>query len=106
MFPKHTLLQNSTLAIHVPTAMLSCEMAARVPSSGVESFKGEALGEVIAGEGTTSGLIPSNANIPASPTNVERMKPGLERSMRYQSTGLTRARVSDTWRVDCQGSLR
>jgi hypothetical protein len=43
---------------------------------------------------------------PVIPTPVERMKPGLERSIRYQRAGLTRARVRDAWRVDAQGSLR
>jgi hypothetical protein len=37
---------------------------------------------------------------------VERMKPGLERSIRYQSTGLTSARVKEACMVEAQGSLR
>ena len=52
------------------------------------------------------GFTPSRTAVPARPTMVERMKPGLERSIMYQRTGLTRASVNETWRVDCQGSLR
>ncbi len=53
-----------------------------------------------------SGFRPRRTAVPAMPTRAESRKPGLERSTRYQSTGLTRARVRETWRVDCQGSLR
>ena len=59
-----------------------------------------------AGEGTISGLIARTRIVPAMPTMVERVKPGLERSMRYQRTGLTRARVRESCRVDCQGRRR
>jgi len=44
--------------------------------------------------------------VPVAPTAVERMNPGFERSMRYQRTGFTRARVSEAWRVDAHGSFR
>ena len=49
-----------------------------------------------AGEGTISGLMARTRIVPAMPTMVERVKPGLERSMRYQRTGLTRARVRES----------
>ncbi len=44
--------------------------------------------------------------VPRRPTSEERRNPGLVRSIRYQRKGLARARVRETWRVDCQGSLR
>jgi hypothetical protein len=53
-----------------------------------------------------SGFETSNRAVPVHPTAVLRMKPGLDRSTRYQRTGLTRARVKDAWRVEAQGSLR
>lgn len=58
------------------------------------------------GEGTISGLTLKAIAVPARPTSVERRKPGFERSTRYHSTGLTRARVNETCNVDCHGSLR
>ena len=53
-----------------------------------------------------SGLTPKALAVPVSPTSIDRRKPGLERSIRYQRTGLTRASVNDIWAVDCHGSLR
>ena len=53
-----------------------------------------------------SGFTPSRTAVPVRPTMVDRMKPGLERSIMYQRSGLTRASVSEPWRVDCHGSLR
>jgi hypothetical protein len=53
-----------------------------------------------------SGVVARRSAVPVAPTAVERMKPGLERSIRYQRTGFTRASVRDAWRVDAQGSLR
>lgn len=105
MFPKQTHAQNSTLAIHVPTAMLSCDK----PTSSSYASPGPGiviLVEGLVGAGTISGLSPRMVPVPASPTSVDRMKPGLELSTRYHSTGFTRARVSDACAVDCQGSLR
>lgn len=67
---------------------------------------GDSGAEDDAGEGITSGLRPRSARVPLRPTKVERRKPGLERSMMYQRTGLTRASVRETCRVDVQGSLR
>ncbi len=61
---------------------------------------------VEAGEGIISGFEAKSKAVPVAPTNEESKKPGLERSMRYQSTGLTRARVRDACRVEAQGSLR
>jgi hypothetical protein len=43
---------------------------------------------------------------PKTENRVERRKPVLERSMRYQRKGLTRARVRESWRVEAHGSLR
>lgn len=105
MFPKHTLLQNKTLAIQVATPMLSFVIIFSEPSL-IEAGAAPAGGDGIAGGGTISGLIPNNTAVPAMPTTVERTNPGLDRSMRYQSTGLASASVRETWSVDCQGSLR
>lgn len=107
IFPKQTQLQNKTLIIHVPTSTVS--LATKPPKT---SFAGElvALPEAIwvdiAGEGIISGFRLRSMVVPKTPTAAERMKPGLERSMRYQRTGLTRASVREAWRVDAHGSLR
>lgn len=53
-----------------------------------------------------SGFEARTRAVPVKPTPVERIKPGLDRSMRYQRTGLTRASVREAWRVDAHGSLR
>lgn len=108
IFPKHTQVQNSTLAIHVPTTRLSCGIALyRVPACEI-GVPSPAMGDgvVEAGEGIISGLILSTANIPVNPTMVDRAKPGFERSTRYHRTGLARESVRETWSVDCQGTLR
>jgi hypothetical protein len=106
ILPKQTQLQNSTLAIQVATPMLSALTSPELTGQGelpivIEAFEGAA-----AGAGTILGLIPRRMAVPARPTTDDRRKPALLRSMRYQSTGLTRARVNETWSVDCQGSLR
>jgi len=59
-----------------------------------------------AGEGTMSGFMLKHIAVPVSPTIVERIKPGFERSTRYHSTGLTNANVSETCNVDCHGRRR
>jgi hypothetical protein len=104
ILPKHTQLQNNTLAIQVPTPILSCEMRLSIPTPGAVMFASVNFGGCIAGDGTMSGLIPNNTNVPAIPTTVERMKPGFDRSIRYHSTGFTSARVNETCSVDCQGN--
>lgn len=106
IFPKQTLLQNSTLAIQVPTPILSCVISPPYTLPVREAVFSPALGDGDAGCGTTFGLMPSNRAVPPRPTSADSRKPGFERSMRYQSTGLTRASVSETWDVDCQGSFR
>lgn len=106
MLPKHTQLQNSTLAIHVQTAMLSGLISPCGEIALVELGTIPAGGVTIAGEGTISGLTADKTAVPAIPTIAESTKPGLERSTRYHSTGLTSARVRETCKVDCQGSLR
>ena len=40
-----------------------------------------------------------------APTAVERMNPGLERSIRYQRAGFTSASVKEACRVEVQGSF-
>ena len=55
-----------------------------------------AFGEWVAGDGTMPGFTRSRIAVPVNPTMVERRKPGLERSMRYHSTGLTSASVRET----------
>ena len=113
MLPKHTQLQKSTLAIQVPTPMLSeltrpparsGQAAASAPAAAPDA---RAAGEaVVAGAGTMAGLMPSSTAVPVRPTTAERRKPGFDRSIKYHSTGLTNASVSETCSVDCQGSLR
>lgn len=44
--------------------------------------------------------------MPTTLMDVERRKPGLERSTRYQRTGLTSSRVRETCRVEAHGSFR
>lgn len=106
MFPKQTQLQNSTLAIHVLTPILSLVIrpSDRMPSK--EELPAFARGIGVAGEGTISGFTPSSTTVPAIPTIADRKKPGFERSTRYHKTGFTSASVRDTCKVDCQGSLR
>lgn len=58
------------------------------------------------GLGIISGVTMKWSKVPVTPTAVERRRPGLERSIRYQRTGFTNARVRDAWRVEDQGSLR
>jgi hypothetical protein len=58
------------------------------------------------GEGSMSGLETSRSAVPVRPTPVERMKPGLDRSIKYHRNGLTRARLMEACKVDAQGSLR
>jgi len=52
------------------------------------------------------GLIPKASAVPVMATVVESMKPGGVRSSRYQIAGLERARVRESWSVDCHGNLR
>jgi hypothetical protein len=58
-----------------------------------------------AGEGIISGFETRRRAVPVAPTAVERMKPGFERSTRYQRTGLTSARVREACRVDVHGNF-
>ena len=106
MFPKHTQLQKSTLAIHVETPMLSLLMMPSVVTLSMETLRVFDRGGVIDGVGTMLGSIPNITTVPMTPTVVDRTKPGFDLSMRYHNTGLTRARVNETCKVDCQGSLR
>ena len=105
MFPKQTQLQNNTLAIHVQRPILSFVTERKDPDSCKEAFSGICLSEDIAGAGTMSGLMPSKTIVPATPTVAERKKPVFDLSIRYHRTGLARANVKETCRVDCQGSF-
>ena len=58
------------------------------------------------GGGITSGLVPRRNIDPVTPTAAERRKPGLERSMSHQRSGLAMASAIQTWRVEVQVSLR
>lgn len=58
------------------------------------------------GAGTKSGLIPSKRAVPERATVVLRMKPGALLSRRYHRVGLDRARVRESWRVECHGMRR
>jgi hypothetical protein len=99
--------------IHVPHSTVSFETRPLTSPNG--SFApwtaDELCGDVAeaalaAGEGIISGLRLRRTAVPQKATEVERRKPGLERSMRYQRTGLTRASVKETWRVEAQDNLR
>jgi len=52
-----------------------------------------------------SGFEARRRAVPVAPTTVESTNPILERSIIYQSTGLTKARVRDACNVEVQGSL-
>lgn len=103
MAPKQTLVQNSMLAIHVKTPTLSLR---GIPSNGAVTFFNPGPSPTVEGKGTMSGFTSRRIVVPTTPTAAENAKPALLRSIRYQSTGFARASVNDTWRVDCQGSLR
>lgn len=106
MFPKQTQLQNRTLAIQVHMPMLSFVGKREDAISSTELFPVTcALGDAAAGDGTISGLMPSRAKVPPTPTTVESKNPVFDRSIRYHSTGFARASVSETCSVDCQGSF-
>ena len=105
MLPKHTQLQNSTLAIQVQTPARSCETKLSMPTSRAVMFASVALIDSIAGEGTILGLISNNMKVPKIPTTADNMKPAFDRSITYHSTGLTSARVRETCIVDCQGNF-
>lgn len=92
MLPKQTQLQKRTLAIHVPTASWPCERVRPAMPNAVSFMASEAL----LGEKTMSGFISSRAIMPVRPIAVERTKPDLERSIRYQRNGFTSTRVRQT----------
>lgn len=99
MFPKQTQLQKSTLRIQTPVSRVSC--LASPPKASFPSAEGlcaeVALRNGVAdGAGIMSGLTPMSTAEPASPTMAERSRPGLERSMSHQRSGLARASVRDT----------
>jgi hypothetical protein len=106
IFPKQTQLQNNTLRIQTAPSMLS--LPTHSPAQGAlfprYGYLEVAL-EAEAGLGIMSGFETSSSAVPVAPTAVERMKPGFERSTRYQRTGLTSARVREAWRVEVQGSF-
>lgn len=103
-FPKQTQLQNSTLQIHVETPTLSTETrpATKPPVDALA----EAAEKTGSGAWIICGFVCRRTAVPAMPTAAENQKPARVRSTRYQRKGLTRASVSETCSVDCQGSLR
>ena len=97
MFPKQTQLQNKTLAIQVHIAMLSFVGYRDDTTACTELFPERcAFGDGAAGDGTMSGLMPSRATVPPTPTTVENQNPVFDRSIRYHRTGFARASVSET----------
>ncbi len=106
IFPKHTQLQNKTLMIHVPHSTVS--FATKPPSTSFAIYVAllEAVWVDDAGDGIISGFRLSRTVVPKTPTAAERRNPGLVRSIRYQRTGLTRASVSEAWKVDVHANLR
>lgn len=105
MLPKHTQLQNSTLAIQVPTPILSSEESPSNPGWFPDTFARDNFCGCMAGDGTISGLTSSNTIVPATPTTADKMKPGFDLSIRYHRTGFASASVRETCRVDCQGNF-
>lgn len=107
ILPKQTVLQNSTLMIHVPHSIVLCVMMPlkACTTGGAVELSVNSEGDD-AGDGIISGLSDSSTAVPTTPTEVERRKPGFDRSIRYQSTGLTSASVKDTCKVEVQGSFR
>ena len=106
-FPKHTQLQNRTLATQVPYPMVS--VLTSPPIVAADERWSVSLMLVCwergdAGDGIT-GLTPRAKAVPIKATVAERRNPGLLRSTRYQRTGLTNANVKDTWSVDVHGSF-
>jgi hypothetical protein len=57
-----------------------------------------------AGDGIMSGLEARRSAVPVAPTALERIKPGFDRSIMYQRTGFTSARVREAWSVEVHGS--
>lgn len=117
MFPKQTQLQNKTDRIQMPPSRLSLLTSPNHvpdPKASPPTLIGWcrivefAIREVlaVAGLGIISGFDTSRRVVPIAPTAAESIKPGLERSMRYHSAGLTRASVREACRVEVQGSLR
>lgn len=119
IFPKHTQLTNNTLAIQVATPTLSwlkripaisniplcsCWYAESVPLAREDP--GVLPGAWGDGDGTRSGLMDRSSAVPEREKVAERMKPGAVRSRRYQIAGFARAKVRESWRVDCQASRR
>jgi hypothetical protein len=74
MFPKHTQLQNRTLAIQVATPMLS---AVTLMGQGKLIVLIGSIEEFAAGAGTILGLNPRRRAVPVRPTVIERRKPVL-----------------------------
>lgn len=58
------------------------------------------------GDGRTSGFERKMKEVRMDVTMREAERPGRLRSKMYQRAGLTRASVSVSWRVDCQGRRR
>jgi hypothetical protein len=114
MLPKQTQEQNNTLRIQIAPSMFSLliypprstPMRFKSPNISVCSMVELGLWPVNTGLGIISGVTRKWSTVPVTPTAVERMKPGFERSIRYQRTGFTKASVRDAWRVEVQGSLR
>jgi hypothetical protein len=95
MLPKHIQAQKITLATQVRTAMLSWEISAPNACSHPVPFSRVVPKVGPLDAGIISGFKPKITLIPVKPTAVERRKPVEVRSIRYQSTGFARARVSE-----------
>jgi len=106
IFPKQTQEQKSTLTIQIPPSIISLLTRAGCNNCAAFTEEFRFRRENAAGEGIASGFETRRSAAPVVPTAVLRMKPGIERSMRYHKTGLTRARVREACIVDAQGSLR
>lgn len=121
MAPKQRLAQNRMLAIqNTPTAIPRSRVTMSASRGGMDAETlaeaGPGDGDAAedddddddrgSGKGTKSGLTTSRIRVPTTPTRAEKANPGIDLSIRYHSAGLAMASVSETCRVDCQGSLR
>ena len=86
--------------------MLSCEISAPRACSQPVPFSNVVPNVGPLDTGISSGFNARTTLIPVRPTAAERRNPVEVRSIRYQSTGFARARVSEAWVVDAQGSRR
>jgi len=101
ILPKHTQLQNNTLAIHAATPTPSeCSSVSKVvkPSTALAPPATPAAVtfawiRLDVGTGITLGLTKNRTTVPMRPIAALSVKPALVRSSKYQRKGFARASV-------------